>query len=130
MRSLTGARPPHEVDRGQLSALGSMMERLIGVLDQETEAVEASRAGELRELQRRKMHGLLEMERLLLSQPRDIAAPSVRESAERLRRSLARNCATLQRHMRAMREVVGTLTRMARDAESDGTYSPAGRKRG
>ena len=51
--------------------------------------------------------------------------PGMREELERLSGKLKRNLATLEIHLKAVREVCALISRAIQTEESDGTYSSA-----
>jgi hypothetical protein len=107
------------------SALERCIVRLEDVVDQETAALKSRAAVDLSEFNNRKSQGLLDLSRSLrLFQG---AAPSKAMFARLagLRAKLDANRAVLKLHLEAVREIANIMSDAIRDAESDGTYSPA-----
>jgi hypothetical protein len=118
VRSADAPPPAHgPVDRA--------VARLEEVVDQETTALRARTAIDLKDFNNKKSQGLLELNRALRQldgTPRDKAVLARLAS---LRAKLDTNRAILEVHLEAVREVATVMADAIRDAESDGTYSPS-----
>ena len=106
-------------------ALERCIARLEEVVDHETAALKQRAAIDLREFNNRKSQGLLDLSRCLRTFHG--AAPSKAALARLagLRAKLAVNQTALKLHLEAVREITTIVSDAIRDAESDGTYSPA-----
>jgi hypothetical protein len=119
-----GASPPGGTPAA--AALIRAIERLGDVIDLETRALQEHQPADLRDFNRRKRYGLLELSRIIRTFERDAANEQVHASLSALRAKLDRNRAVLQMHLKAVQEIAGVIGRAIQDAESDGTYSLAG----
>lgn len=106
----------------------SVIQRLEVLIDQESEALRQHQTARLPELVDRKSQGLLELSHALRSL--DAKNPSVTlvEGLAALRKKLEINQHLLKCHLDAVGEVSLILSHAIRDAESDGTYSPYGKR--
>ncbi|WP_237478243.1 flagellar protein FlgN [Lichenibacterium dinghuense] len=105
-----------------VAGLLAVVDRLEAVLDAETDALKRSLPADMAEIGNRKRQGLLEMDRALRAVP---PAPEVRERLHRFAAAVERNRAALGTQLRAVREIADIVAQTLREAESDGTYSPA-----
>lgn len=109
-----------------LEAFINAVERLEGVLDQETQMLGRNRPIALHDLNHRKSHGLLELSRAMAAcRALDQQAFHVEAKAPlaRLRAKLEGNLASLQVHLTAVAEIAAVIARVIQDHESDGTYA-------
>jgi hypothetical protein len=107
------------------SAFEKCIERLEDVVVQETAALKRRAAADLRDFNNRKSQGLLELSRSLRYFQGVIPSNAVLARLAGLREKLDTNRAVLKLHLDAVREVSTIMADAIRDAESDGTYSPA-----
>jgi hypothetical protein len=117
-------------EAASLGALAGSLDRLEEVVDQENAALRAHRDIDLADVNRRKSCALLELTRLVRALPAGAGGTPVRARIERLRAKLVGNQELLRTNLSAMREIAELLAGVARDAESDGTYSTAVRSWG
>jgi hypothetical protein len=122
-------RVQRQVPAATLTALMRAIERIEDLLDEETAALKNYRAIDLVSFIRRKSQGLLELTRAARALNGYDVGPAVTDRLEDLKEKLQQNQAVLQLHLEAVREVAELLTKAARDAESDGTYSMPGQWR-
>lgn len=104
--------------------------RLLEVLDQETAALRDRTPIDLKDSNNRKAHGLLELDRaaaMLEGMPPDGATLAL---LRELREKLDTNSRVLGIHIDAVREIASIIAESIREAESDGTYTPACRGKG
>jgi len=106
-------------------ALERCVARLEEVVDLETAALKGRRAVDLREFNNRKSQGLLDLSRCLRLFQGVAPSKSALARLAGLRVKLDLNRDVLKLHLEAVREVAAVLSDAIRDAESDGTYSPA-----
>jgi hypothetical protein len=123
LASPTTPRARPAVPAATLTALIRAIERIEDLLDEETAALRSYRAIDLVSFIRRKSQGLLELTRAARALNGYDVGPAITDRLEGLKDKLERNQAVLQLHLEAVREVAELLTKAARDAESDGTYS-------
>lgn len=107
------------------AALERCVTRLEEVVDHETAALKRREAVDLREFNNRKSQGLLDLTRCL--RVFQGAAPSQAAVGRLagLRAKLDLNQAVLKLHLDAVREIATVMSDAIKDADSDGTYSPA-----
>lgn len=103
--------------------LEPVLNRLEEIIDQETEALRARKAVDLKGFNDRKGQALLELTRLMRHVKGGAGNPQLMARMEGIRIKLEVNRAALKMHLEAVREIAGTLSDAIRDAESDGTYS-------
>jgi hypothetical protein len=119
------AGPERKGPAGNAALLGAVI-RLEEIVDQETAALKARAAVDLKVFNDRKNQMLLELSRALRTLPgaggNDAALAAQLGS---LRRKLEINRSVLKMHVEAVREISTTLADAIRDADSDGTYSQA-----
>lgn len=108
-----------------VAALLAVVDRLEGLLDAETDALKRSLPADMAEIGNRKRQGLLEMDRALRAAASAGPAPELRERLQRFAGAVERNRAALGTQLRAVREIADIVAQTLREAESDGTYSPA-----
>jgi hypothetical protein len=116
-----------------LEAFVNAVERLEGVLDQETQMLDQNRAIALHDFNHRKSHGLLELSRAMTAcRALDSSAFEFesRIPLARLRVKLESNLASLQTHLTAVCEIAAVIARAIQDHESDGTYTARRSARG
>ncbi|SDR62894.1 hypothetical protein SAMN05444161_0668 [Rhizobiales bacterium GAS191] len=122
--SLVGARPPSsEPPAPALSAFLVTIDRLEQLIDQETLELRSLKPMDLREFNRRKSQGLLELSRAMRGLGERVRDDRVPERLTELRTKLDNNLSMLRMHLRAAQEVTSIIARAIQDAESDGTYS-------
>ena len=114
-------------DEARLAAVretfSQTVERIERLVDLETATLEQYRPVDFSEFNHRKTHALLELDRAMRAlgaQARDVR---MRGELERLRDKLKRNLATLEIHLKAVRQVCSLIARAIETEESDGTYS-------
>lgn len=119
--------------QAMLQAFVNAVERLEGVLDQETQLLDQNRPIALYDFNHRKSHGLLELSRAMtaccnLDRPAfDVQS---RAPLARLRAKLESNLASLQTHLTAVSEIAAVIARAIQDHELDGTYTATRSARG
>lgn len=110
--------------RGSLSPmLDVSIQRLEEIVDQETKALQARQAIDLKEFNDRKSQALLELTRWLRSMQGVEENPPLAARIAVLKEKLALNQAVLKVHLEAVREISNTLSDAIRHADSDGTYT-------
>ena len=123
-RAPTGARARAD-DKGTtvLSLVEKALERLEEVVDQETAALQARLAVDLKEFNDRKGRGLLELTRAMRHIEGAVPDQAALARFSRLRAKLELNRAALKLHLDAVREISTVVADAMRNADSDGTYS-------
>jgi hypothetical protein len=106
-----------------VSGFMSVVDRLQGVIDFETDSLSRHVAIDLAELNRQKRQGMLELTRLMRGFGTRPASDAVRERLVELGTALDRNRAVLDVQLGAMREIAEIIAQVMKDAEWDGTYS-------
>ncbi len=112
--------------RAMLEAFVNAIERLEGVLDQETQMLDQNMPIAFHDFNHRKSHGLLELSRAMIAcRALDRSAFDAETSAPlaRLRVKLESNLASLQTHLTAVGEIAAVIARAIQDHELDGTYT-------
>ena len=112
--------------RVMLEAFVDAVERLEGVLDQETQMLDQNRPIALHDFNHRKSHGLLELSRAMTAcrdLDRVVFDFESKAPLARLRVKLESNLASLQTHLTAVGEIAAVIARAIQDHESDGTYT-------
>jgi hypothetical protein len=104
-------------------AVEKAVARLEDVLDQETAALRARGAVDLKSFNNRKSHGLLDLSRALRVYEGTEPEAALRARLAGLRAKLDENSRVLKIHLDAVREIAAVIADAIRDAESDGTYS-------
>jgi hypothetical protein len=123
MLSLVRGRQASDPPTPALSAFLVTTGRLEQLIDQETRELRSLQPADLREFNRRKSQGLLELSRAMRGLGEAVRDDRVPESLARLRAKLDNNLSVLRMHLRAAQEVSTIIARAIQDAESDGTYS-------
>ncbi len=104
--------------------------RLTEIIEAETAALRKYELDRLNSFTRSKSQALLEFTCLENDATAQISSADVKGAMEILRQRLVENFAQLKLHMRAAQEISETLTSVALDESSDGTYSTRDMKRG
>lgn len=106
------------------------LERLEGVVDEETRALQRNDLSRIGDFNRAKNVGLLELSRALaLVRGRAQFDDEARPALARLREALARNLSAADTLLQAVRQVAAIIARAIDEHESDGTYAaPRARK--
>lgn len=112
-----------------VSAIAAALDRLEGLVEEESEALEKRTPVDLDAINRRKSHSLLEITRLARSLPLS-GDPTLSVRLSRLRDRLVDNHRLLGLHLAAVREIADLMVGVLSEAESDGTYAMAGPRRG
>jgi hypothetical protein len=99
------------------------VERIERLIELETAALQQYRPIDFSEFNHRKSHALLELSRAMRAMNAEASDAGMRESLERLGAKLKRNLATLEIHLKAVRQVCALIARAIQTEESDGTYS-------
>jgi predicted Ser/Thr protein kinase len=121
---------PRAPDALTVAALTSSIERLEDTLDQETALLEAHKAVDFNDFNRRKSRSLLELSRIVRGLPARIANDELGRRLESVRAKLAQNQDLLRVHLAAVQEIADVLAGALREAESDGTYSTVSARAG
>jgi hypothetical protein len=103
----------------------AVVKRLQVALAEETACLTSGRATDLSQFNNRKGQGLLELNTALAAVA---GGPQHREVIEQLvclKAKVDENMRALRLHISALNEITGILTDAIKEAESDGTYSPA-----
>lgn len=108
-----------------MGAVEIVIQRLEEVVEQETAALRSRQAVDLKDFNDRKSHALLDLTRALRQVQGGANQPYLMNRLGELRAKLEVNRRVLQMHLEAVREVSTTLADAIRDADSDGTYTPA-----
>jgi hypothetical protein len=116
---------PADASAAASAALERCIARLEDVVDNETAALKSRTAVDLREFNDRKSQGLLDLSRSLRLFQGAAPGKAVMARLAGLRAKLDVNQAVLKLHLDAVREIATIMSDAIRDAESDGTYSPA-----
>jgi|GEM_PF-1703985 len=114
---------PEPQSANRLGALIEVIERLERVVELETDGLRHNRPIDLRELNHRKSHGLLELSRTMRAIDRRSLDRSIEVHLGRLRGKLEKNLAMLQVHLKAVRVISSLMEQTIRDDEWDGTYT-------
>lgn len=99
------------------------IERIIGMIDLETESLRHYRPIDLAAFNHQKSHALLELTRALRAIPHDSIDRDVVAAIARLRDKLESNLQALDVHLKAVRQVSALIARAIEDDNSDGTYT-------
>jgi hypothetical protein len=114
-------------DEARVAALretfSQTVERIERLVDLETATLEQYRPVDFSEFNHRKTHALLELDRAMRALGTQARDARMRSELERLRDKLKRNLATLEIHLKAVRQVCSLIARAIETEESDGTYS-------
>jgi hypothetical protein len=109
---------------GRLDAIvGSAVERLELLIDEETAALRHASTADLKAFNNRKAQVLMELDRAVTSGNGATPSPQMRQRLVALRGKLDANRNKLKIHLDAVQEVAGMLADQIRDADSDGTYT-------
>lgn len=106
-----------------LDAFTAIMDRLDLILDAETDAMRRHDHRGLAESARQKRQGLLELNRIMKTIEAAIPSTEIMSRLATFRAKLAINQGALKIQLDAMKAVTGTIVRIMRDLDSDGTYS-------
>lgn len=107
------------------STIELSIQRLEDIVDQETAALNARKAINLKEFNDRKSQALLELTRMLRTLQGGPPNPLVAARVQGLKSKLAVNQAVLKLHLEAVKEISTSLADAIRNSESDGTYTPS-----
>lgn len=124
------ARPPDDRRLSVSTMIETAVKRLEAVVDEETAALGASAAIDLKAFSERKSMGLIELNRAIRLLSGGKADPDVTRSLRALNAKLEANRQALRLHMEAVREIVAIIAHSIREAESDGTYTQTFRSKG
>jgi len=108
--------------------LEKTIDRLEDLVDEETSALRAHKATDLRDFNNRKSQALLELSRvarMVGSGPLDL---DLRDRLGVLHAKLETNRGVIKMHLDAVREIAAVVSGSIQDSQSDGTYSPTVRK--
>ncbi len=106
-----------------LANFTTVVDRLQGVVDFETDALSRHVAIDLAELNRQKRQGMLELSRVMRGYADRSPPAEVRDRLASLTAALDRNRAVLDVQLSAVREIAEIIAQVMKDAEWDGTYS-------
>jgi hypothetical protein len=104
--------------------------RLANIVDEETAALRSHTPIDLKASNDLKSLGLIELNRVLRLIESAKPEPSTMKVLKKLNGKLDANQHFLKLHLEAVREVAAIISRTIREADSDGTYSPAFRSKG
>lgn len=133
-RALTLVAPverlPHTPQSGTAaSVLLHAIQRLENVIDEEIMALQQRQKVDFDAFSRRKNRGLLELVRSSKAAGESGRNPAVAAEVIKLRAKLEQNYTVLRLHFEAVRAVSELICRTIREAESDGTYAVASRRK-
>ncbi len=126
---LTGLHAQVQAENGETSSLLMALYYLEHTLDEETALLSRFDSSRTTEFSSRKTRVLLELNRLLLPDKQDIKTSAIVATLRRLSMKLHMNADLLKTRLDATREVASLITKVIRDADSDGTYLPKQRMR-
>jgi hypothetical protein len=106
----------------------TVIQRLEVLIDQESDALRRHQTASMSDLVDRKSQGLLELSHALRSLDAKNPSVAVVEGLAGLRKKLEVNQYLLKCHLDAVGEVSLILSQAIREADSDGTYTPYGRR--
>lgn len=125
----TQARPLPSRHQAQTSSLGGIqtatiaIERIEGLLRDETAALRTQENLDLADYNKRKSHSIVDFNNAM----RALSAAEIDQAFQdrllRLRRELAANLALIKVHISATHEIASVLSQAVQNADSDGTYS-------
>lgn len=116
---------------GQLDRiLGSAVDRLELLIDQETAALRHATVIELKDFNNRKSQVLMELDRALVNSGGATPSAMMKERLGQLKGKLEVNRSKLKVHLEAVQELAGMLADQIRDQDSDGTYTHGIRRDG
>ena len=124
------ASEPAEQGQTPRGIIEAAVNRLSDLLEEETEALRQHAPIDLKASNDRKSLGLIELNRVLRLLDKTKPEPSTMRLLERLNGKLETNRRFLGLHLDAVREVAAIISQTIREADSDGTYSPAFRSKG
>ena len=127
---LQGSKTPEERRRLLRGVIEAAVNRLADIIDEETAALRSHTPIDLKASNDRKSLGLIELNRVLRLMENTKPEPSTLKVLEMLNGKLETNGHFLKLHLEAVREVAAIISRTIREADSDGTYSPAFRSKG
>jgi hypothetical protein len=104
-------------------AFSQTVERIERLIELETVTLEQYRPIDFSEFNHRKSHAILELTRSIRALGSEAHEDRARRQLERLSGKLQRNLATLEIHLKAVRQVCAVISRAIQSEESDGTYS-------
>ena len=104
-------------------AFSQTVERIERLVDLETATLQQYRPIDFSEFNHRKSHAILELSRSIRALGSEAHDEGARGELERLGGKLQRNLATLEIHLKAVRQVCAVISRAIQSEESDGTYS-------
>ena len=116
--------------RGDLEKFLESIRRLSEIVRAETEALRGYQLAQINNFTRQKSQALLEFTRLEQHLNLQSPPPDVQTSMKELRALLVENFAVLKLHLRAAQEISDTLTSVALDIDSDGTYTSSNSQAG
>jgi hypothetical protein len=123
----TGKFGETAADKARAAALrlsfSQTVERIERLLELETATLQQYRPVDFAEFNHRKSHALLELMRVLRAVGPESRDLKMREELERLSGKLKQNLATLEIHLKAVRQVCSLIATAIQTEESDGTYS-------
>ena len=125
-----GPKTPEERRRLVRGIVEAAVNRLEDIVDEETAALRSYKPVDLKASNDRKSLGLIELNRVLRLIESTKPEPATLKVLERLNGKLETNGHFLKLHLDAVREVAAIISRTIREADSDGTYSPAFRSKG
>ncbi|HWT32043.1 MAG TPA: hypothetical protein VN240_13595 [Propylenella sp.] len=105
------------------------IERLRQVVEAETLTLKENKPADLRDFNVRKNQGLLELTRAMRGIATDGLGHEASERLRCLRVALQRNSEVLKTHVDAVQEICAMMAGAIQEAESDGTYTIASRRR-
>jgi hypothetical protein len=127
---LQGSKTPEERRRLLRGVIEAAVNRLADIVNEETAALRSHTPIDLKASNDRKSLGLIELNRVLRLMENTKPEPSTLKVLEMLNGKLETNGHFLKLHLEAVREVAAIISRTIREADSDGTYSPAFRSKG
>jgi hypothetical protein len=106
-------------------AFFKLIERLEGLLADETNCLKKGQAFDLAELTRRKRVGFLELNRLMRTFDGTIPSQDIIDRLAAFRGRVDENGTTLRLHLQAAQDITAVIVRIMRESDSDGTYTRA-----
>lgn len=121
-RALAEARPE---ERGRMlkGMVETAINRVAGIVDEETAALRKGGEADFKAFNTRKSLGLVELTRVLRLMDGAPLDPATGRLLKSLGTKLEANQKILKLHMEAVGEVASIISRSIREADSDGTYS-------
>ncbi|MFZ4807714.1 MAG: flagellar protein FlgN [Hyphomicrobiaceae bacterium] len=108
--------------------LEKTIDRLEDLVDEETSALRAHKATDLRDFNNRKSQALLELSRVARMVGNGPLDADLRDRLGVLHAKLETNRGVIKMHLDAVREIAAVVSGSIQESQSDGTYSPAVRK--